>query len=231
MATKGVFSSKAGLLNFVYSAGASVVILGALFKINHWHIGPLTGTWVLAIGLIVEAFIFLVFAFDTTQIGEDYAWENVYPELLDKETEAKPRKTLNKEIEMKELEISLSQKLDKMLADAKLDVGLFERLRMGIDNFSNTVDDINNTVDLSTATSKYNDQLVLASNHMESMNALYKLQLEHGKSQFELRQKYIENINQSGKHTEKFNEQLTSLTASLGSLNKVYGGMLSAMKG
>ena len=46
------FKTKDTTLNFIYSSGAAVVILGALFKLNHWNIGPLTGTWVLAIGRV-----------------------------------------------------------------------------------------------------------------------------------------------------------------------------------
>ena len=87
-----MFKTKDAKLNFVYSIGAAIVILGALFKLNHWHIGPLTGTVVLAIGLITEAIIFVIFAFDVPKEESNYAWENVYPELLDANAEAKPRK-------------------------------------------------------------------------------------------------------------------------------------------
>ena len=63
-----MFKTKDAKLNFVYSIGAAIVILGALFKLNHWHIGPFTGTAVLAIGLITEAIIFLIFAFDLSKL-------------------------------------------------------------------------------------------------------------------------------------------------------------------
>lgn len=225
---KKVFSTKDSTLNFVYSFGASIVILGALFKLNHWHIGPLTGTAVLAIGLITEAIIFLIFAFDVPKEESNYAWENVYPELLDADAPAKPRKVAS--LDSSELDVTLSQKLDKMLEDAKLDVSLFERLKSGIDKFSSSVDQINSTVDVSAATSKYNDQLTLAASHLESMNALYSLQLEHGKQQAEFSKKYVEDIQKSAAQSEKFNEELTGLTSNLNNLNRVYGGMLSAMK-
>jgi gliding motility-associated protein GldL len=152
-----MFKTKDAKLNFVYSIGAAIVILGALFKLNHWHIGPLTGTVVLAIGLITEAIIFLIFAFDAPKEESHYAWENVYPELLDANAEAKPRKVAS--VQTSELDVTLSEKLDKMLEDAKLDVSLFERLKSGIDKFSASVDQINSTVDVSAATTKYNDQL------------------------------------------------------------------------
>ena len=95
-------------------------------------------------------------------------------------------------VETSDLDVTLSNKLDKMLADAKLDVELFERLKTGIDKFSTSVEQINSTVDVSQATSKYNDQLTLAASHLESMNALYALQLEHGKAQSEMSKKYVE---------------------------------------
>ena len=41
--------------NMVYGLGAAVVILGALFKLTHWELGPLNGTVLLAVGLFTEA--------------------------------------------------------------------------------------------------------------------------------------------------------------------------------
>lgn len=224
-----MFKTKDSITNFVYSFGAAIVILGALFKMTHWHIGPITGNVALAAGLITEALIFLFFAFDPPKSEESYAWENVYPELLDETAERQPKKVIAK-VENKELEVSLSDKLDKMLADAKLDVNLFERLRGGIDKFSSSVDQINQTVDVSASTHKYNEQLNLAASHLESMNALYALQLEQGQKQSEFSKKYVEDIQKSAAHSEKFNEELQGLTGNLNNLNRVYGGMLSAMK-
>ena len=227
-----MFKTKEGVYNFIYSIGAAIVIIGALFKLTHFSIGPLTGNVTLAIGLITEAIIFVIFAFDAPKSEESYAWENVYPELLDSHAAPNPKhSTLGfQSAEVKELETSLSDKLDKMLADAKLDVSLFDRLRTGIDKFSSSVDQINQTVDVTGSTQQYNDQLTLAASHLESMNALYALQLEHGKTQTEYSKKYVEDMQKSAAHSEKFNEELTGLTSNLNSLNRVYGGMLSAMK-
>ncbi|WP_379965386.1 gliding motility protein GldL [Epilithonimonas sp. UC225_85] len=224
-----MFKTKDSITNFIYSFGAAIVILGALFKMTHWHVGFITGNVALAAGLITEALIFLFFAFDPPAAEEHYAWENVYPELLDETAERQPKKVVSK-VENKELEVSLSDKLDKMLADAKLDVSLFERLRGGIDKFSSSVDQINQTVDVSASTHKYNEQLNMAASHLESMNALYALQLEQGQKQSEFSKKYVEDIQKSAAHSEKFNEELQGLTGNLNNLNRVYGGMLSAMK-
>lgn len=67
------------LYNLAYGLGASVVILGALFKLLHWEVGFLTGNVMLAAGLITEAIIFGFAAFEP--IEEDYDWTLAYPEL------------------------------------------------------------------------------------------------------------------------------------------------------
>lgn len=227
-----MFKSKEAIYNFIYSIGAAIVIIGALFKLTHFSIGPLTGNVTLSIGLITEAIIFIIFAFDAPKSEESYAWENVYPELLDSHATPNPKhSTLGfQSAEVKELEVSLSDKLDKMLEEAKLDVTLFDKLRTGIDKFSSSVDQINQTADLTGSTQKYSDQLTLAASHLESMNALYALQLEHGKTQSEYAQKYVSDMQKSAEHSEKFNAELSGLTSNLNNLNRVYGGMLSAMK-
>jgi len=59
-------------MNFAYGMGAAVVIVGALFKIQHW-----TGaSQLLIVGLLTEAFIFGLSAFDPVDV--EYKWENVY---------------------------------------------------------------------------------------------------------------------------------------------------------
>lgn len=68
-------------MNFVYGIGAAVVIIGALFKIQHINIGPITGGLMLTIGLIAEAIVFLISAFDAPE--EDLDWSKVYPELAE----------------------------------------------------------------------------------------------------------------------------------------------------
>lgn len=228
-----VFATKEGIYNFIYSFGAAIVILGAWLKITHINLGPITGNVALTVGLITEALIFVIFAFDPPKNEENYAWENVYPELLDKNAKPNP---LHANVSTKqmdhfaELESSLSGKLDKMLADAKLDVNLFESLRNGINKFSSSVDQINQTVDVSASTAKYNEQLNKAASHMESMNQLYAMQLESGKMVADYNKKYVADLEKSAEHSQKFNDELIGLTSNLNNLNRVYGGMLTAMK-
>lgn len=227
-----VFGTKDGIYNFVYSFGAAIVILGAWLKITHLSLGPITGNVALTVGLITEAIIFIIFAFDPPKSEENYAWENVYPELLDKHAKPNPlHSNVSGKIDYAaELENSLSSKLDRMLEEAKLDVSLFESLRTGINKFSSSVDQINQTVDVSASTHKYNEQLNRAATHMESMNQLYAMQLESGKLVADYNRKYVADLEESAKHSEKFNQELMGLSSNLNNLNRVYGGMLTAMK-
>jgi gliding motility-associated protein GldL len=66
------------LLNFCYSWGASIVILGAMFKILHLPYG----NTMLAVGMITEFFVFFVFGFERP--NSDYRWEDVFPVLQSK---------------------------------------------------------------------------------------------------------------------------------------------------
>lgn len=65
------------VVNIIYSAGASVVIIGALFKILHW---PGAST-VLMIGMFTEAFLFLIGTLEHPH--PEFHWENVFPQLLE----------------------------------------------------------------------------------------------------------------------------------------------------
>lgn len=228
-----MFKTKDAWMNFFYSIGAAIVILGAWLKITHISFGPINGNLALTIGLVTEAIIFVIFAFDPPKSEESYAWENVYPELLDKHANPNPLHStmgVQQPQQFAELENSLSDKLDKMLEEAKLDVSLFERLRTGIDKFSHSVDQISETADVSASTHKYNEQLNKASEHMDSLNQLYALQLENGQKHADYSKKYVEDLEKSAAQSQKFNEELQGLTSNLNNLNRVYGGMLTAMK-
>ncbi|WP_372793103.1 gliding motility protein GldL [Lutibacter sp.] len=202
------------LFNMAYGLGASVVIIGALFKLTHFHIGFLTGNVMLALGLVTEALIFAISAFEP--VDDDLDWSLVYPELGGRQERDKDRK------EARESQSLLSQKLDSMLKEAKLDAGLMQSLGESIQNFKGAADNIAPAVDSIAATNRYSEQMSLAAAQMESLNSLYKVQLESSSRQAEINDQVVIN-------SEKLKEQMESLATNLSSLNGVYGGMLSAM--
>ncbi len=205
------------LFNMAYGLGASVVIIGALFKILHWEFGPLTGGLLLAIGLITEALIFAISAFEP--VDDEYDWSLVYPELAGGASTGAKK---NEMAEVKEAEASLSAKLDNLLAEAGVDAQLMESLGSSIRNFEGAAKGIAPTVDAMESTRKYSDEMVQAAAQMESLNSLYKVQLESASKQASVNEEQLQNA-------AALKEQMQSLATNLSSLNGVYGGMLTAM--
>jgi gliding motility-associated protein GldL len=196
-----------------YGFGASIVIVGALFKIIHFEIGPLTGNVMLTLGLVTEAIVVAISAFEP--VDDDLDWSLVYPELAG-------GASMGKKEQPKDAEGLLSKKLDNLLKEAKIDAELMTSLGDSIKNFEGAAKGISPTVDSIAATKKYGEELSLAAAQMESLNSLYKVQLESVNRQATINEEAVENAT-------KLKEQMQSLASNLSSLNGVYGGMLSAM--
>lgn len=196
------------IFNMAYGIGAAIVILGALFKIQHISIGFLTGGIMLTIGMAVEAIVFAISAFEP--IEDDLDWTKVYPELGDADEEGTGMQGM------------LSQKLDNLLKEAQVDTELMTNLGNSIKSFHTAAEGLSVASESISSTAKYNDQVELAATQMESLNGLYQVQMENSNKQSELNNSMIEN-------SERLKEQMESLASNLSSLNGVYGGMLSAM--
>jgi gliding motility-associated protein GldL len=91
-----------------------------------------------------------------------------------------------------------------------------------IKNFEGAAKNISPTVDSIASTKRYAEEMTLAAAQMESLNSLYKAQLESANRNAQINSELAEN-------NLKLKDQMQSLTANLQSLNSVYGGMLSAM--
>jgi gliding motility-associated protein GldL len=204
-------------MNFAYGMGAAVVIIGALFKITHLEFGFITGNLMLTIGLVVEAGIFALSAFEP--VDDDLDWTLVYPELANGKATGVKKPKVETPTDAQGL---LSQKLDAMLKDAKIDGELMASLGSSIKNFESAAKGIAPTVDSINSTKKYSEELTLAAAQMESLNSLYKIQLQSASRNAQINEEVAEN-------NLKLKDQMQSLTSNLSSLNSVYGGMLSAM--
>ena len=203
------------LFNMAYGLGASIVIIGALFKILHWELGPLNGGILLAIGLITEAIIFAISAFEP--VDDDLDWSLVYPELAGGAASNKKNALLQEDADG-----LLSKKLDEMLKDARIDSELMNSLTDSIRSFEGAAKGMAPTAEAMSSTKKYSEEMALAAAQMESLNSLYKVQVESTSRQAEVNEQVAENATQ-------LKQQMEHLATNLSSLNGVYGGMLSAM--
>lgn len=199
-------------MNFAYGMGAAVVIVGALFKIQHWTGASL----MLIVGLSVEALIFGLSAFDPVDTELD--WSLVYPELAGGQAKEKTKKAEDP----KDAQGLLSQKLDAMLKEAKVDSALMESLGNSIKNFEGAAKAISPTVDSVASTKKYAEEMTKAATQLETLNGLYQVQLQSAERNAQINNEVAEN-------NLKLKDQMQSLTSNLSTLNNVYGGMLSAM--
>ncbi|MEG1763221.1 MAG: gliding motility protein GldL, partial [Bacteroidales bacterium] len=99
----------------LYGLGASIVILGALFKIQHFP-----GAAIMLVGgMSIEAIIFFFSAFEP--LHEEYDWSLVYPELAGMEgPKSGHALQRNAGVPMRASNDPLSQKLDELLSNANI---------------------------------------------------------------------------------------------------------------
>ena len=214
------------VMGVVYGFGASIVLVGALFKLTHWPGANI----MLTVGLLTEAVIFFLSAFEPPHVEPD--WSLVYPEFAyayhgDEEGVAptgSKGKTTTKG--------SAVEQLDEMFNKANISEQALERLGAGINKLSENAAKMAEISNAVAATNEYAANMRKAA---ESANAL-EVQLqsslilsETNKQLNKTMSEYIEKVNQSATSTEALNHQLVDLSKRMTALNTVYGNMLSAM--
>jgi gliding motility-associated protein GldL len=222
-----------GWKNFIsklYGLGASVVIVGALFKIQHW---PLAGT-MLTIGLLTEAVIFFFSAFEP--LHEEIDWSLVYPELS-----GIPEDETG-EISAHHGKFSGSvsggggggggygggsgavalAKFDEMLEKAEISPDLFMKLGAGMKKLSESTANMNVMGDISAASSKYMNTVNTANDSLgklaDSYQTTAKIINETG-STYRNMADSLSVIEVGGK---SYQQQLETLNKNLSALNAVY---------
>jgi gliding motility-associated protein GldL len=181
----------------LYGIGAAVVILGALFKIQHWPgAGPM-----LIVGLGTEAIIFFFSAFEP--IHEEVDWTLVYPELATGEkNDHSPARVGGG---------SVTEELDKMLEEAKIEPELLASLGEGMRTLSTQASQLNSFADASVATNEYVDSMSTASKTMVDLTGSYAKAAEA-----------ILGISASNEEGVSAGQELGRMTSNLTDLNKMY---------
>jgi len=205
----GVFASKKfkTIMKFVYGWGGAIVIIGAMFKIQHWP-----GATVMLIGgLGIEACIFILSAFEP--LHEDPNWELVYPELalgnsdaLDHEHEEH-----NPQVSHKKNDSSVTEHLDKMLGEANIDSELLQRLGDGMRALGENVAQLQGASSAAAATDSYVSSLQAASDKVSNLSEAY-----------ERASVSISGMTSSSAEGESFGEQMQKVSKNLAALNNVY---------
>ena len=207
------FETKEGkyIKNLIIGVGAGVVLLGALFKLQHW---PGAGL-MLTIGMCTEAFIFCLLGLLPPH--KDYYWERYYPNLDEnphveaykKGVKFKPPVSALGEAGSKSDSATLS--LDKMMEDANITTPNLKRLNENFQRFGQTVEQMKDITDVTAATGTYSQSA------REAADALGKM-----KDTFVGATNTLQSFNNAADSTAQFHQQVQVLSKNLGSLNQIY---------
>jgi len=173
----GFFASKGykNLMKYVYGYGASIVILGALFKIMHW---PGCDT-MLIIGLSTEAIIFGLSAMEPLHAEPN--WAVYYPYLLPEDE--RPQSADELAAFPKPLDLAggsasastgITEKFDELLAAAKIDQSLLDRLGSSMRDLSHNAEQLKSVSSAAAATDSYVASLEAASNKVTALSSDYE---------------------------------------------------------
>ncbi len=271
------------VVGMVYSIGASVVIIGALFKIMHFP----GASAVLMVGMITEAMLFMIGCLDKPH--PEFHWHEVFPQLLGhgtepellKEMQARPKPTLmgggagsaegapatgsanipalsDKEVsalkegiaglaktaaQLSELgkvataTTQLSEKLDAAGQAAEQFVvagkAISEKSEVLSATYGQVAEDMKK---VAAGTKDYEGQVAAAAKQLNSLNAVYELQVNAVQAQVNAVQAQVETCKKMNdlsaealKAQEAYEAGAKKLAAQVADLNKVYGNMLNAL--
>ena len=218
-----------GWKNFIaklYGLGASVVIIGALFKIQHW---PLAAE-MLTLGLLTEAIIFFFSAFEP--LHEEIDWSLVYPELAGIPEDESPELAAHGGKHRGGGAVSggggggagsvALAKFDEMLEKAEITPDLFQKLGVGMKKLIESTANMNAMGDVSAASSKYMTTINTANDSLGKLSDSYQATakvINETSSTYRNMADSFSVIEVGGK---SYQQQLESLNKNLSALNTVY---------
>ena len=198
------FTKKKGYKRFMgmlYGIGASIVIIGALFKITHMPGANL----MLGVGLITEAVIFFFSAFEPPYMEPD--WSLVYPELAFDNKQGISAPKVNK---------GTANELDTMLSKAKIGPDLIESLGVGIRSLSDNAEKLSKVGGAALVTGEFSQNIQAASQNVKTLSDSYLRNSEALNHDVEAKQDYVKN--------------LKNASLSIASLTQVYNETTATVK-
>lgn len=199
-------------MKYFYGYGAAVVVLGALFKIMHWPGASI----MLVTGLLVEVAIFVMSSFEP--LPHEYHWDLVYPELAQvhdighgEEDHAHEEESHKESLINTNSEGSITQHLDKMLEEAKIDSELLESLASGMRSLGENASSLQGISSAVAATDNYVSSLQTASDKISTLSDAY-----------ERASLTLTGLTSSSEEGESFGEQMQKVSRNLAALNNVY---------
>ncbi len=185
--------------NLIIGCGASVVLIGALFKLQHY---PGAGTF-LIIGMSTEAFIFALMGI--LPPTKDYYWEKMYPELNIAPTEEELERSAIME------KTSVTEQLDNMLVENNVEPEMVRRLGESLKKLGENINKLSEASGASLDTDDYSKKTREATAALAEMKIAYANATEAANS-----------LASSSTDTKKYHEQVQQVTQNLAQLNAIY---------
>lgn len=211
-------------MSFVYGFGATIVLVGALFKLTHWP----GANAMLTVGLLTEATIFFFSAFEPPHVEPD--WSLVFPEFayayhgIEGDPSKKTVLSGGKNDPLNDL--------NQLLESANINPESLKKLGVSINKLGDTA---NQLADISGAVSATGEYTKVMRKATDSVAAL-EVQLQTATTVAETNKKlnatmaqYIEKVNATATTQEALNRQMSDLSKRMTAMNTVYGNMLTAM--
>lgn len=204
-------------LTKLYSIGASVVIIGALFKIQHWPMADL----MLCVGLLTEAVIFFFFSFDNSDDEPTAALPKIIP-AYKYETEELPIGQQNLGAIGGGGSLALA-KFDELLENADITPEMFHKLGEGMRKLGESTANINSIGDISAASLKYMNTIQAADESLGKLAKSYQSTIVKVITKTGFNYKNIsESLSAIEEGAKTYQQQLESLNKNLSALNSVY---------
>ena len=242
------------IVDIIVSLGAAVVIIGALFKIEHWA----GADQMLIIGLGTEAVVFMIYGLLYLR----------YPAVDDMEVH------LPKELQHPAGNPALAS-MEKMLKEADITPVNLSKLSAGFQKLGTTVDKMGEISDVVKATGDYttktneaaaalgtvkeaytkfatsmnafssasestkdfHGQVQVLTKNLSSLNTIYQLELQESNNHLKALNGFYGKLAEasaamstSAEDARRAQQQIATLATNLSKLNQVYGGMLTAMQ-
>lgn len=202
----------------LYGLGGAVVIIGALFKIQHYPGASL----MLIVGLTTEAIIFVFSAFEP--LHEDPNWALVYPELAEHDDAHEDHEEESEDLALEESavdhsDLPITEQLDNMLEEAKIGPELIESLGAGLRHLSDNATKLSDISDASVATNDYVNSVKTAATNVSTLSESYSKASES-----------LASISLSSEDGNNYANELKSVSSKLSELNSIYDAQLNSSR-
>lgn len=215
------------VVGMVYSIGASVVIIGALFKIMHF---PGAGA-VLMVGMITEAMLFMIGCLDKPH--PEFHWHEVFPQLLGHGTEPELLKEMQERPKPTLMgggaeggSVSAAQKTNVPALSEKD----MEALKGGIADLAKTATQLSELGKVATATTNLSEKLDAASQAAGQFVEAGKTITEKSESLGAVYAQVADDMKKVASGTKEYESKVASVAKQLNSLNAVYELQVNAIQ-